>query len=606
MPNIFDQFDVQTKTPAMGNVFDQFDAASITPPEGDAGMPETPTPTSGADRMPRTNPFAQPANEEVPYYIARDFSRSPLGRTIADYNRNVGDIRERRAERMADSARAYVGDEQTAIETMLQQALGYAGGLTDTIGVGVSALIPDIIEKPITTAIGSTANVLSKVPSAVGLPDFSNTAQYIENNPRVKRNFEAGVDAVGLGSLLLGGKPAVETAIPLAEKTIPIVEKGVVKTGRVATAPVRGAYQGVKKVGEGRAANKMARMRAETEAFGSGKDALRQQLKAENVQFTPEQSGQLAKKLKTVAPSDDLGKRDWSGSRAEKHLRDITESLAVENPSLDALAYKRASINSDITKAVRAGDKAEKTRLLELKDALTEGMKDADTGTWQKFNHAFGQHATLDDIDNLVERAASRTTQPANSLDTEINAWLRRHGKTLNDEEYRALKDVTNNTVGGKLRKAAAGGLIKHTAAVAGSSVGGLPGATAGYLIGHFGSEFAKDAAMLSKLRKLDKFRELVMNRKAPRSGVNITKANPKEATKLLAAPGKLSRLPMTERELNIARAQINRGNRGIVPSEGSAIRKGKPMTLSDFITDIQDTEMNKMNRIPRSDLFKK
>lgn len=224
--------------------------ASATPANGDAGMPNNSAPISGVDRMPRTNPFAQPepANEEVPYYIARDFSRSPLGKAVTRMGEDF-QAREQRIQRLKGRAIPVATGIQSAGELtgaaladipmelfrpVVEPAMKGAIGLGDVLIGGL----------PVPGAEGTVREELPKSLESLGRTGRS-IAEYTEENyPSLAALFYGGA---GAAEGLLGTK-SVQEGVPLAGESI---AKGAVKTGRVATAPVRGTYKGIKKVGEG-------------------------------------------------------------------------------------------------------------------------------------------------------------------------------------------------------------------------------------------------------------------------------------------------------------------------------------------------------------------
>lgn len=309
----------------------------------------------------------------------------------------------------------------------------------------------------------------------------------------------------------------------------------------------------------------------QTAALRKSASNLYQKSAAEDIQLGDKDISKLATSLNSLAPKTDLERRTWSSSNAAKQAQDIIESINTEVPSFNGLLAKRSELNSQIKVATRTGNDAEAYRLNRVKDSLDEAMMNSDSGTWQLANHQWAQQAVLDDIDEIVNKALTRA-QPANSLDTALNNYLGGYkSKSLSDEEWKALKEVTNNSSFDKLRKGAASGLTKYVAGAVGST-GGPVGTAAGYLMGHYGSEFLKDSAIAAKVQKLDKFRDLVAGRKPPQ----ITRAA--ETTeisgpKLLAPREKMSAIPMSEQEIAISRAKMTRGKSNAVDLSGGAIK---------------------------------
>jgi hypothetical protein len=313
----------------------------------------------------------------------------------------------------------------------------------------------------------------------------------------------------------------------------------------------------------------------------SDADALRQSSGAfykdsalQNLQVSPENTKTLQSALGALTPKTDMEQRVWSGSAAAKHAQDIQDSLATENPSFNGLLAKRTELNSQIKVASRAGNDAEVEKLGRVKDALDSAMMNGDTQSWQMANHQWAQQAILGDTDELVNGAATKM-QPANSLDTALNNYLKSYkSKGLSSDERAALENVTSNTSFDKLRRGAASGLLKFASGAAGAHFGPV-GAGAGYLMGHYGSEFMKDAAMTSKLSKLDDFRDMIANRTPPAdnsfSSPVIPGMNGQPAQALLPPPG------MSPSEIAAAQAQNARGPGPQLPATG-----GLPQPLAE------------------------
>jgi len=419
--------------------------------------------------------------------------------------------------------------------------------------------------------------------------------QFAEQNPRTANMISAAGEAANLAGLGMGGTKAGEIKSSLFPKVTKLTrEQETAKLRKTASQSYKAS-------------------------------------KAEDLQLADEDIGKLNSSLQSLAPNTDLERRTWSSSQASKEAQEITDSISMEKPSFNGLLAKRSDLNSKIKVAARAGNDAEEFRLNKVKEALDEAMMGAESGTWQVANHQWAQQAVLGDMDEIVNKALTRA-QPANSLDTAINNYLYSYkSKRLSDAEWSALKDVTNNSSMAKLKRGAASGLTKYVAGAVGAQ-GGPLGAGVGYLVGHYGSELAKDAAMAAKVKKLDRFRELILQRKVPepkpkspvlmigdrgqaartqealaraqerldegRTGgvplgtndlgdvpYNYYSPQAPERQKLLPAPGKTSSLPMSEQQINIEQARMGRGNNNPVQLSGSA---EKP-PVSQF-TKLQDT----------------
>lgn len=416
-----------------------------------------------------------------------------ISRIQDDYTKRIGNMQQ--------SADAYVSGKQGNLETAFQfggQALNY--GLNDIPGEVVKSVVdntPDVVKD----AASNLYNTIENIPG-IGTPIRAGNYvldqarqgynKFKQNYPRAGRDLDA---ALGYGS-------AVAAALPIKGESLP--------------SQAVGAGQSlVKKTTDLIPAKKSLSREEQTAQLRNSASNLYKQSAAEDLQLGEQDIGKLATSLNSLTPKTDLEKRSWASSNAAKQVQDITESLDTEIPSFNGLLAKRSELNSKIKVATRTGDDAEAYKLNRVKDALDEAMIGADSGKWQLANHQWAQQAVLDDMDEIVNKALTKA-QPANSLDTALNNYLGSYkSKGLSDEEWKALKEVTNNSSFDKLRKGAASGLTKYAAAAIGST-GGPIGQATGYLMGHYGSEFLKDSAIASKVQKLDKFREMIANRKPP------------------------------------------------------------------------------------------
>lgn len=293
--------------------------------------------------------------------------------------------------------------------------------------------------------------------------------------------------------------------------------------------------------------------------------------RSENLQVSPEDISKLDNSLSSLVPKEHMEQNVWNNSEASKHVNEIRDSLQTENPSFNGLLSKRTELNSKIKVADRAGNDNEARLLRQVKDSLDNVMMNENTGTWQKANHQWAQQATLDDLDEMVNRASSRL-QPANSLDTEINNYLRKNGRYLSDDEYIKLQSVAENTATDKLKKTAASGLWKFAGTGIGA-MGGPIGAGIGFLVTHYGSEAAKDALMLSKLKKLDEFRDMIISRDLPEV---IKKEKPQ--TLMLTDRGEAARKAEAQAK---AQEKLAEGRTGGVGTQNLFDKEGNPLPES-------------------------
>lgn len=219
----------------------------------------------------------------------------------------------------------------------------------------------------------------------------------------------------------------------------------------------------------------------------------------------------LSDNLDALKPTDAGRAAVWEKSGIQNHI-DIIKNAMKNGPlTFDGASALRSDLNSELKVAYRAGDDTKAMHLEQIKKVLTDAMKGPENASfsWQMANHEFAKGGAKEDLELLVAKAEGKA-QPANSLDTAINGLLNNSNASagLRLNEKNALRQVTQKTGKGELLKSAGTRLLS----TAGASVGGVPG----FLIGHYGSMFARDAAMTSKLQKLDKVYELISNRTPP------------------------------------------------------------------------------------------
>jgi len=356
-------------------------------------------------------------------------------------------------------------------------------------------------------------------------------------------NIPVGGKYETLGGAISGGMEQAETDYPrltrLGKDALVLAPTGI---------GAMQAKQGIKAVGVNIAKNKAENIAAERAALTKNtkvkSGASYEAVKAQNIQFNRDEITDFQRQLQSLKPKDDVNIKDWKRSDAGRHVDDIVESITRQEPSFNGLLEKRKKINSDIKKLYRNHDDDGARKLEQVREALDKTMIPADTGKWREANHLWSQQAIMDDMDEIVSTALGRVGQPANSLDTAINAYMRKNARTLTNEEYAALKEVTQKTHVTELAKAGASGLMKYAAA----AHGGVPG----FLIAHYGSELTKNTMMGLKVNKLDKFYDLVRNRPLPQPVKKAaTQTNQTVSKSRAFDPSKLKKvIPETENPL--------------------------------------------------------
>lgn len=461
------------------------------------------------------DPFAQDAPQQAaPKLTPVDYD--PFAQTSDNpgFLDRVGSDFQKRQDMVKPAISDMMSGQQGPTETLFQVfGKGPAGFANDVIGEGLKSAVSSLPEpvkqagSDVLSTVGNTAagRMVGSAAEAASQA-YDNFAQ---NHPRAARDVEAALNIGGLtgGFIPIKGKSAIGAVTDVAKQGL---------NNSVLGSALEDAGGEIINSAASSPANPVKLTREQqTAAVRKSASGLYQDSKAEDIAFNGSDTANLNSALTSLQPKTDLELRAWNDSGAAKKVQDITESLKTETPTLNGLLTQRNDLNSKIKVATRAGNDAEAYRLTRVKDALDQTMMSPDTKTWQLANHQWAQQAVLGDTDEIVNKALTRA-QPANSLDTAINNYLGSYKSNgLSDKEWQALKDVTTNSSFDKLRKGAASGLLKFTTGAAGAHFGPA-GSAAGYLMGHYGSEFLKDSAMAAKIEKLDKFRDMVMSRKPP------------------------------------------------------------------------------------------
>lgn len=465
------------------------------------GVPDGVTQSQLMDRYGKFQ-AAQPVAQSKGDDLSGGQDNSFFGRIGQDYQNRVAQGQQ--------AANAYVSGDQGKIMTGLDFA-GKIGAGTGADAISEAAksaysYAPQGLKDAVSTGISALEN------SPPGLL-ATDAAHYLGNQyqdlaqryPNAARHVEAATD---IGSLLAPEVPFKGTS--LAGAAVDAASSG-------SKALVEAIPQSMQLAADdaGRAMATTSAREQQTAALRKSASDLYQDSSSQDIKFGDQDAQNLNSALSALQPKTDLEQRSWASSGAARQAQDIQASLATEAPTLNGLLAKRNELNSEIKVATRSGNDAEAYKLGRVKDAMDETMMNGETETWQLANHQWAQQAILGDTDEIVNKALTRV-QPANSLDTALNNYLGSYKSNgLSDEEWQALKNVTNNSSFDKLRKGAASGLLKFSTGAVGAHAGPV-GAAAGYLMGHYGSEFLKDSAMAAKVEKLDKFRELIMSREPP------------------------------------------------------------------------------------------
>lgn len=440
--------------------------------------------------------MGQAVNDLPPGFVVDNQSGLPAGFVVdqpsaPSISQRIGaDVQNR-----MDIGKQIIGNVQSGQTHPLDAAVQYTG----KVGAGLASdVIGEVIPQPVKNLASVVGGAIEKVGSLVpGAQDYADTANTAwqtiqQKHPDAAKTIEAVGDVANLGGTIAAPESIITPARAAMNASSDYL------ANRIAAAP------------------KAPITKAAAERAASS--ALYDQAKSDNIQFDQQTLNTLRSKLSALTPATDAERRVWNTGDASGVVKGLQDSMDTEPLTFNGALAQRSNINSLARKAARAGDDAEKERLLSVKETLDRAMTNDKTGTWQVANHQWAKAATLQDIEDMVKSAKGKA-QPANSLGTSIDNYLNSHRSMgLSDAERLALENVSKRTWGGELLKTTASRLSAHVGAGVGSAIGGIPGAVAGHLVGTYGSMFARDAAMSSKLAKLDEVSRIIQSRKPPAS----------------------------------------------------------------------------------------
>ena len=141
----------------------------------------------------------------------------------------IGEIKEDIGGRITETLKAgerFQKGKQTLPETILQTGGQIAGGFTDIIMKGISAITPDIIEKPIMAGLGKVGQ------TEIAQKAIQSYQSWAEKNPRAAADLEA---VINIGTLYPAAKTA-QGVVKGVTKATQLGFKAVSGTGKITAA----------------------------------------------------------------------------------------------------------------------------------------------------------------------------------------------------------------------------------------------------------------------------------------------------------------------------------------------------------------------------------
>lgn len=474
-----------------------------------------------------------------------------------------------RMNQMQQSADAYVSGEQGMLRTAVQQGLAGASILPDAIGTTVSAVTPDFV-KDIGSSLLDTGkfiakNTIGQLPSGDGkgtkLAD--RLPLELEAINEGQTPFLRDVRAAGQAVNLFGTGKALSAAGNMAA---PAVQRGI-----NAAAPKLGAYIDDVSSGGTRA--------APSQYANIGRDELKQ-LSNEAYDeaaylgdnFTPDQvSNKLGVAIKNAKPKPIAGTVLTKEQKILSDALDEYTPLTGKNLTLDDVQQLDKTLTAKINSFVdpRTGELDATGRDLFLfQTKLRKIVDDVDTvGNDALVNakNLWKAQTIIRDLNAVAERASFNQSNVGKALQRgyanllldkdRILGWPPEAKKLLETAAKPGVSDEILDWVGSRLP------------AAIGLGTGNIPAAAGAHMVG-IGARGAKESIIANRgMRVQQSVVDDVMSKMRP---IDIPEPSIAEQL-LLPSPQNMSRLPMSDTEVNMARRLMARPTR--LP-EGSEVIK--------------------------------
>lgn len=463
----------------------------------------------------------------------------------------IGDNVDTRINQMGESAQAYVEGQQTMGETVAQNALQGGAVFSDTLGEVASSVTPDFVKdigKSLITNVGKLPVPMSDHGDTLATAVPNELGMIAEKlGPRTMRNLEAvgnaltlvpaGKAAASVGNLAgtAGRKAIASKGIQnfLKDETSgrPIKPPKPTPTAAPTTADIKNfttqAYDEASYLG----AN------FTPEQLGNKIDDAIEKLKPK-----PLANGKLTTEdIQLIKEVDELaGHKGKAMSLAEMQRLDesitqkINKYVDKQTGQLDNTGRKLYLLQKELRREVDAVDAAGN-------DALINGR------------NFYKAQMALRDLDAIAERA-SMTQNPATSLQVgyrnlymdkdRIAGWPVEAKELLKKAATPGVKEEVLSVVGSRLP------------ALIGLGAGNIPGAATAQIAGMM-ARSARESIVAGRGAKVQE--SIIRNAMANQRKVDIPPLEPTPIhQRLLAAPGKLSPLPMSTTQVKIAQAKMS------------------------------------------------
>jgi len=482
------------------------------------------------------------------------------------YTQKLQQGAQNRTQQMQQAADAFVAGEQSLPETAIQQGLAFASNVPDVLATTAEQVTPEIVKEGLGTITdvgtylaGQTIGRLP-VPGREGnlaeeLPRDIQTVT--EGDTRTARNVRAAGQALNLGGT---GKALSATGNVVASR--PVVQRFLKDTSTT------GAVQAKRSAAKQAAKANIIGM---DEIDNLAKEAY-QQADEIGATFNPNQvadkfetklsesmpkalpSGKMTSEAKELAGHLDELAGNKGRSLTLNQVQDLDEALTqkinkmvdAKTGDLDANGRKLYLLQNELRDIVDTTDVAGN-------NALINGRK-----LWQA-------RSMIRDLDAIAERA-SLSKNPHSVMQTGYkNLFLnKKRIRGWPDEAKELLEKAANPNAGTEILDLVASRLP----AIIMGGTGNLPGAATANVLG-VAARGAKEAVTAKRGARVQQ--SIVEDTLAGLRKVEVPTPEP-VAQRLLSSPENISRLPMTDKEIGISQALLNRGNINKATVEGGPI----------------------------------
>lgn len=445
-----------------------------------------------------TAPASQQPQEQTPGFVDRAMSSAPQ--------------RQNEAQRYVQQ---YQSGERSLPEAFfghMHSSARFGNDLAGEVFSEVGSHIPESIKGPIKRGIAAAGNYIADTPIGLVGPTPREVAQNVSRDySNVKQAYPRATEFAEnfAGSMSL---PAMFLPIPGASGKS--VAGAVGETGKFVKEAGRDLIRAADNVPAKQVTGAVAKEIPASKPFYQIFDEIGGGLPAEQVNA-------IAAKVNGIRPKDPARAAIWDASGAQDAINLFNKATEGGQLSFGGAQALRADVNSRIKRAYRAGDDTLAGNLMTVKEELTKALTTTEPtditdvklkNSWKMANHEFAKEALLEDLDLIAAKAtAPSRAQPANSLATAIDGFLNnpKLSRGLLPAERKALEEVSKQTANSELLRAGATRLL--------STAGAVKGGPVGFIIGHYGAEAARDAALALKIKKLDRAYEIIRNRKPPK-----------------------------------------------------------------------------------------